>query len=470
MEHPMKKVTILLPLLLILSLLQGCHGSGSAATASALRLVNGDVGALDMYWFGSSTSTPIASGVPYSTASSGVGVSAGNSAIGIVSAGGAAPTGTTYSFSGGYSYTMVAVPSYDPITGQKTLLLKQLVDNQITPASGGGLLGVEDYSGFGGLDVYVVTGNVTTIPSGTTPLTNGIYSPVIMVPAAATSTSYHIQVTGAGAGPNNDVRLDIPSATIGNQQIMTLALTPTTGGVLVDGLLILQQGLTPLTGQPIVTPYKNGSARIRIAASGSASAATATINGTTSITGSPFSTYVPVPLFANIASLVGASPQSGVPTAAPQALTLAVSGGDASCNTTIPTAATPGQDLTLMIVAGATPECYLINDNNTLASAGYAKLRLVNGTNGSGSITLSYDSGVYSQSASFGTAASAVDAPIPNGTPYALSVSPPWTGSTSWGSAPPTLQQYGVYSVFLLGNTTTAASAVLSADHTYLNH
>jgi hypothetical protein len=484
MEHPMKRVTILLPLLLILSLLQGCHGS-SAITTSTVRMVNGDVSTLDMYWTGSGTAAPVASGVAFGAASTGFDINGGDQSVGVVYSGGPVPSGTPYSFTGGYNYTMVAVPSYDPITGQETPVLKQLIDYQATmPVPGQGLLGVANYSGAGSLDVYVVanTGAATSPISSINKVWTGVSGTTSYntVNTGSTSASYHIQVTGAGAGPNTDVRLDIPAAIIGNQQIMTLALTPTPGGVLVDGLLILEQGQNVISGstQQVVTPFKNGSARIRIVASSNATTSvTATATGTVlgaSLSPGSIGAYVPVPLFTNIAGLAAASPQSGVASAVALSSTIAqpvtlsvspppVSGGDTSCNTL---SAMVGQDITLLVVPGATPQCYVINDNNTLAPAGFAKLRLVNGVNGLGSVTLAYDT-TYTQSAASGVATSPVNVPVPSGSPYSLTLSP-WTGSVNWETTPPlTLQQYGVYSVFLLGNlpVTSAASAVLNSDY-----
>ncbi|MBM0107139.1 DUF4397 domain-containing protein [Steroidobacter sp. S1-65] len=67
------------------------------------------------------------------------------------------------------------------------------------------------------------------------------------------SGTYRLRVTG----PNNisDLRLDVPSITLEENQVATLILTETTGGVLVDAILLPQQG-APIT-------YKNTKARVR---------------------------------------------------------------------------------------------------------------------------------------------------------------------------------------------------------------
>jgi hypothetical protein len=446
----------------------GYPTGGFAFGSGTMRLVNGDINALDMYWSGSSSAVPVASSIAYGTASGGVDISAGNSSVVVVNSGGNAPAGIPFSFTGGYNYTMLAYPTYT--AGQETLQLAQLADNQAAPPSGEGLLGVADYAGAGSLDVYVIASNGDAIPSGTRPWASGIagsanYSAVT---TGSTSASFHIQVTGFGAGPNNDVRLDIPSVTLGNGQVMTLALTPTTGGVLVDGLLILQQEQNPIGGQQVVTPYKNGSARVRIAASfaaiGNAPITAATANGLSilaaSLSSGSVGPYVVVPLTGGAA----ATPQTGAPAGA-QALPVTLNGHAVSISGScaIATAtATPGQDLTLLVTgSAAAPQYCTIADDNTLAPAGYAKLRLVDGVNHyAGSFTLT-DGGAYQQSASFGAASTALDVLIPSGS---LSVSPA-TSNSDLGS--PALQVLGVYSVFMLGDSTSAAFAVLSADHTY---
>ena len=458
----MKKVTISLFLLFALSMLHGCKG-GSSNSTSTVRLVNGTSSSLDMYWSGSGSASAIASGVPYGNASNSLGISAGVSSIALASSGSSPSSGTPYSFSGGYSYTMLAYQTYPSGPSTPSLQVAQLIDNQLLPVFGEGLIGVADYSGAGSLDVYIWP----SVPPGTSPSfawASGIsgltkYS-TVPVPVPPGNASYRIQVTGAGAGYGNDVRLDIPSVTIGNQQILTLVLTPTIGGGLVDGLLVLQQGQVPQSSQNVVTSYKNGSARVRVAASfvapGNPPITSATANGVSILgLGSSLS-------LGSVSSYVAVPSTSITPPITINGITISVSLFCASATAT----ATPGQDLTLLVVGIASPPNYcLLPDDNTLAASGHAKLRLVNGVNNfTGSILLTYG-GLYQQNAAFGAASTTTSVPIPGGSPYALFESP--IGGGSLGS--PALQAQGVYSVFMLGDT-SAASAVLSTDHLYQEH
>jgi hypothetical protein len=467
MEHSMKKVSILLPLLMILSLLQGCHGSSGTAASSSVRLVNGDLSALNMYyWPGGSTTTPAASGIPYAVASSGVSIGSGDITIAVANAVSSAPSnGTAFSFTGGYGYTMVAYPSYK--SGQKTLQVAQLIDNQVIPPSGSGLFGIADYSSADKLDVYVVSGNNASL-AGASPWTlqGGISGNTAYAqePTGTTSAPFHIQVTGAGAGPNNDVRLDIPSITIGNQQVMTLALLPTQGGVLLDGLLILQQGINPMAGQPYATGYKNGSVRVRVAASGGSintiAASGVTINSAPIANSGDInavSAYIPV----SLTSYGGAAtPQSGVPATTPISLSVTIN-STVNCTASV----MPGQDLTVLFMNNA---CNPITDDNTLAvplsSGTAAKLRLVNAVNGTApSYGYSYAGSFNTAGVASGVASTPLNVPADGATNYNLSVTPSTGTSTSWGTTT-VLEPQGVYSIFVLGDT-TAASAVLVTDH-----
>jgi hypothetical protein len=490
----MKKVTISLFLLFALSMLHGCKGGGSSNSMSTVRLVNGTssfssfngtISPLDIYWSGSGSASAIASGVPYGNASISLGISAGVSSIALASSGSSPSSGTPYSFSGGYSYTMLAYQTYPSGPSTPSLQVAQLIDNQTAPVSGDGLIGVADYSGAGSLDVYMVLSGTSPSfawASGISGLTK--YS-TVPVPVPPGNASYHIRVTGAGAGYGNDVRLDIPSVIIGNQQVLTLVLTPTIGGGLVDGLLVLQQGETPLTAQQTVTStaqqtvtsYKNGSARVRIAGNFTTNGIISSATIKTNANGSPIlgsdltspnvSSYMVVPLNGG----TQATPQ--LPNVAasqlPLAITITVNG---VLVPGVTTTATPGADLTLLAVGSvASPTYYLLNDDNTLSTSGSAKLRLVNGINNlTGSISLNYG-GLYPQNAAFGAASTATNVPIPGGSPNTLAVS--FVGTNYGGTVPslgaPALQPQGVYSVFMLGDT-SAASGVLSTDHLYQEH
>src|SRR5205085_11308576 len=92
-----------------------------------------------------------------------------------------------------------------------------------------------------------------TSPSFTFPASTSLQSSAFLSVAPGT---YRIRITGNGNPA--DLRLDVPSVTLTNQEIASLILTPTTGGTLVDGALLAQQGA--------YSSGRNTSARVRLAA------------------------------------------------------------------------------------------------------------------------------------------------------------------------------------------------------------
>jgi hypothetical protein len=196
------------------------------------------------------------------------------------------------------------------------------------------------------------------VPTQST-LTGGSLSGFRTLPA----TSYRIRVTGAG-NPD-DVRLDMPTVALASKSFNTLVITPAgTGGVLLNGTVIQQGGVTPVS-------VKNTQARVRVAASvgggGVVAAKAGTLNLLTNTT-SPR-----IGLTAGAYKLVTAG---SVP------LTVQVNG------TVLPSAGnstlTAGGDYTLLVYGpSASPTVQLIPDDNRLPNVSTrAKIRLVNGLSG----------------------------------------------------------------------------------------
>jgi len=343
----------------------------------------------------------------------------------------------TQSVSDGVHNTLVAY------TTASSLRTRYLTDNEAAPTSGTAKFRVFNTSyEAGNVDVYV------TAPTDS--LTNATANALLIggerfsTYGEITAGTYRIRVTAAG--DKTDLRLDIPSVTLTDQQILTLVLTSTPGGVLVNGLLINQQG--PLQAQV------NGYARVRLAAAAAASGTVAaTVNGVnlsngTVSTGKPpaIGTYLQVPAGALTASV-------------------SINGTDVS-----PTGLTaaPGADLTLLVLGSASaPQVSLISDDNSPAlTSGYVKLRLVNGVNGlNAALTLQANNGVLTKSANiaFGAAAEAtqvVGSTTASPTPLEVDSA---TSSNALYTANVALLTPGVYTLFMLGDA-AAPSAVLRLD------
>jgi Domain of unknown function (DUF4397) len=428
--------TFLLVLLTLISL-HGCgHKGSSGSSQNTVRLVNGTSNTLDMVTGG----TILASGVAYGTPSGDVTLLAGSYLIELEDTGTGIPSGQfNLTFSAAAPFTLLAYMA------SQNLQIAQFVDDEPAPASGDGKIRIADLStDAGSVDVYVSTDN--------NPL-HDVYAPGVVSPALLSAqhlvqisfgsssysevpaNTYHIWVTGAG--DKTDLRLDMPSTAIADQQISTLALTSTTGGALLDGLLVNQQGA--------VVARQNTNARMRIAANTttdltSATAANLSLLGGVSPFNSDVGSYVLVP--------AGSTP-------------IALSSGTGIGSCASPVTTVHGEDLTLLVTAAT---CTVLTDDNTRPLGSFAKLRLVNGVNGGGNISLEDNSVLIASDVASGGAS----VPTANGNQGLVSsaslsnltVSP----STPAFSAPNvTLLPESVYSLFMLGSS-SAVTGVLTHD------
>jgi hypothetical protein len=395
------------------------------------------------------TSTKLATGIAYAQASSSVTVTSGLSTIELENTGSSIPTAqTSFSFSNGIPYTLLAYNS------GSNMYVAALPDNEIAPATGNGKIRIADLSpDAGNLDIYMAVQDSTSDVYTPSAPSAALNAATILAANLSGTTSYrelahntyHIWVTGAN--DKTDLRLDIPSITINDQQITTLILTSTTGGVLVDGLLISQ----PLSGVGgAVVAQKNTNARVRIASNFSAgdNITAATVSGkpilaTTLTVDSPLSKYSLVPagtlaIPANLAITITAlSPftTTGLTT---------VAGND---YTLLTTGTSSGQSSGLTYV--------LLSDDNTRPTTGYAKLRLINGN--ASTLSLVYNSITQATGVAPLTSSPSVSVQTGGNTNSIV------VGSLNLTSV--NLQSQGVYSLFMFNNASSIPSGyVMSKD------
>ena len=421
----MKKIGIILSSLLALAMLQGCSkskDSGSGSSQSTVRLVNAtiDYASLDLIV----SSTKLASGVAIGSASSYATIDSGATTFSVERGGSGTPSAqTTLTLSKDVDYTLLAYTS-----GQK-LQVMSLTDNEDAPASGNGKIRVSNLSSDGGsMDVYMM-GDGGTLSAAST-LANSVGGTTGYL--EVNKGTYHIWVTTAGN--KTDLRLDLPSIAISDQQVLTLVLTGTVGGVLVDGFLVTQKGE--------VSARKNGSARVRLAAN-------ITANGSIDAT-------------ANGVSLGSASRSVGSYTLVPAgalSVSVVVNGNTVNAGDLN---AEAGADLTLLAVGdGASPRFFLLNDDNRRPVSG-VKLRLVNGINGLGdNISLTADYNLLAHDVAPGTA-SAV-ASVGSGTISLMEVNSSQANTSLYRATDVSLQSLGVYSLFMMGNN-AAPTGILRRD------
>ena len=269
--------------LVALPFLHGC-GNSSSSSSGSVRLVNAttEYPSLDLYW----STNAVSAGVASFSAGSYGSVDSGTQTLTLRSAGTATASATgSYSLGGDTRYTIV---SYIAPTGGLTGAL--LNDSEAAPTTGTAKFRVFNtiaYVPSGStvatdlLDVYLTsttTSCTALASSGVSPTASNVRAlgGYVEITAPTAGTTYRVCVTGAG--DRGDLRLDLPSLTLKDQQITTLVLTATPGGVLVNGVQVDQQDA--------VTARTNPSARVRVVADAANRATvSATVNGTTLASG-----------------------------------------------------------------------------------------------------------------------------------------------------------------------------------------
>ncbi|MGC3982523.1 MAG: DUF4397 domain-containing protein [Steroidobacteraceae bacterium] len=413
-------------------LCSACGGSDDSSSSSSsntyVRLVNAtQVNNLKL----TVSSTTSASGISSGSASDYASMTAATySAIVSVDDGSLSTSSST-------SLTMSADTYYSVVAyargGQIKLLI--LTDTVSTPATGFAALTIANAgTDAGNVDVYTVSPG-TSVTSDMSPTFSSVSAGSSSLTNSISAGTYDIVVT-ASSKPN-DVRLTMSSVTLTSTEVATLTLTSTSGGSLVDGAMIQQKGAVQL--------YPANKARVRVVAAFAAGTANptvaASIGGTTlnSVTAPSIGTYTLVPANSSTYT-VGVN---GV-TLGTLPSQIFASGGDYSILVF-------GTD-----VNSASVE--VLTDNNQLPSSG-AKIRLINGAVSTAGISLSANYVPLFSEQSYGTASDYVG--ITTGSTL-FQLTSPVTAFSSY-SATVTVLSGGVYSLFVLGNTTSAIE-VLSKD------
>lgn len=403
--------------------LASCGGGSLSVNDGHVRLVNAAAGiaSLDLY----QSSSLLSSGVAGNTAGPYVDLESGsytfNLSLGGSSAIAATLPGTVQKKD---DYTIVAY------TTGGTLTAAYLADSEGSPSSGTAKLRLfnTDAGDVPSVDAYLLTSACSGLAaSPAAPIitaVNGLQATYTQVIASSGGgTAYHLCVTAAG--DKSDLRLDIPSLTLSDGQIVTVILTRSNGGVLLNGLVLNQQGS--------LNAATNASSRMRLAVGATGGAlVTASANGVslgTNLAAPAVGSYVLVPsgplvLDATVGGAAVADPGLIVP---------------------------PGADLTLLVAGtAATPPVLIVDDNSASTStANPVKLRLVNGMNTSGPATLTDNFINVGTPAAFGTSSGYGQVQAST----ALAQLQASVGMMQLCQSPNiTLSAGKVYSVFLLGN------------------
>lgn len=287
------------------------------------------------------------------------------------------------------------------------------------------------------LDVYLVSKACSELSDTDVPDFQSITDVTSTGFTSFTAGSRRVCVTAAD--DPSDLRYEIPALALADQQIATLVLTRSSGGVLLDGLLANQQGT--------VTHYANPYARVRLAAGASAAATVgATVNDVTLATSTTSPTVGQY-------RLVAAGD-----------LTTSVSiGGTAQSVTGL--AAASGSDQTLLVLGtAASPTVNLLTDVNLPSSSSSkpVRIRLVNALNGSnGGLTLTLDGEIVGDGVTLGAASTPVNVAASTAT-SSLELS--LAGTVLQTLADQTLTSGKVYTLFAMGDLGGTVTATLRAD------
>ncbi|MDP3821280.1 MAG: DUF4397 domain-containing protein [Burkholderiales bacterium] len=415
---------------LTLALLNGC-GGGSLDTEGSIRLVNAtsEYATLDLY----AGADRISAGVASNSAGAYANIEADTYTFNLKSGGSTATAvSTRREVDEKDHHTLVAY------TSGGTLTTEYLSDEERAPSSGTAKLRVFHTAATdaGNVDLFLVNTPCAELQSSTASAiasnVSGLQSGFTEVSAASGGSSYHACITAAG--DKSALRLDIPALSLSNQQVATLILTRTAGGVLLNGMLLTQQGT--------LTPALNTSARVRLAASASAAGVVTARLGSVllgSQTSPAVGGYTLVPAGSSAVEING--------------VTVPLSNQDAS--------ATAGGDFTLLVTGStAAPAARLIADDNTVSTSTVraTKIRLVNGLNGvGGTVTLSVDDEAVGNGAAFGQASSPEQVQSSAGL---ARLEANYSATRLYLREDVTLTAGRVYTLFLLGDVPVAPALV----------
>jgi hypothetical protein len=411
-------------------LLSGCDDGGGKDRAQ-LRLLNLSPGytSLDLYANNEDEDTDQQrlAGVAYDTLSDYVEVESGTYTVKFKRAGVSSTLQTLSSkqLADDTHSTFVAFGS----TGHFSAL--QVSDDVTAPDNGLVKVQLLNAAEAGTVDVYLTESSVSL--DDATPTFSGVAAGGTGTITTIDSGDYRLRVTGAS--DSADLRLDVPTLALDSRQVVTLVLSATEGGVLVNAVSLPQQGS--------ITKFANTRARIR-GAVGIANGTTVTlrVGGVTLLNN-------------NAVGVVGAYAQV-------EAGTVAVGLGVNGAAVSVPEQTlVAGGDYTLLIWSNADgTQTTLISDDNRLPSSSVqAKVRVMNGLSASDvPVTLFVNFFPLVENIPLGQASAflAVD----DGSDYQLDVSNSDTAQPLLTKTGVTLQASGVYTLFMSSSNGTISGTL----------
>ncbi len=417
----LRRVPAFLALSLTLATGLAACGGGDDAKDATVRFLNAtvDVGSLSMYTDDDrrTTDTPSDSVSDYAT------VNAGSYEFEFKRSGSdSSVLTTTSSLSEETPHTVIAWGR------EGSIRMSITEDDQDLPSAG--LVKLRVFNGAtdaGPVDIYVgdETTDFSSVSASSTSVGVGSYSGF----TERSAGTLRVRITSSGN--RDELRLEIPALQTQSQQLITLVLQPTQGGVLVHALALVQQAA--------VSAQKNQQARVRLVASIEANGVVAARVGDTVLSNATTSpnigSYLLVP-------------------AGTRALSAQVAGNTVFSETL---GFVAGQDYTVL-VHGDTATAFVnrVSDDNRAATSGRAKIRLVHGVLGYDALTLTVDSASVANDLAYGSVSSFVSVANNSGDAL-LEVTSPLSSTALYTTSRPnssstgiSLESTGVYTLFML--------------------
>jgi hypothetical protein len=246
--------------------------------------------------------------------------------------------------------------------------------------------------------------------------------------------TYRLRVTGAG--DTDDLRFDLSGLALESTDVVSIILTATEGGALVNALVLPQQGE--------LTTYPNTKARIRGAQGLASGTATLSVGGVRLLNN-------------NVIGVIGSTYQQVE--AGTVEVALGVNG------TAVPAGSrtlTAGADYTLLVWTdsnGATQTSIIADDNRLPDSASDVKMRVLNGMSGLGNpVTLAVNFDTVADSVVLNTASSYEE--ISSGSAIQLDVYDSLLSTQLYNRNDVTLTANTVYTLFMAGSSANAVGTL----------
>jgi hypothetical protein len=417
---------------LSLPILNGCGNDN--AQMGEVRVINAttEYSSLDLYTQASDGGDDlVVSGAAPGAASAYTGVDRGTYTFVVKSTGAAANAATV-------SGTVAKTDHYSIVTyltgGKATATF--LSDEESAPAPGNAKLRIFNAANgeAASVDVFLSTHDCSALTVTDTAFASavtGLQTTYSQVTASAAGTPWNVCVFAAG--DTSTLLLDLPALTLKDQEIATLILTHTAGGVLLNGAVLDQQGAMTATTSQI--------SRVRVAADAAGSGQVSVNLGSVDLTS--LATSPSINDYATLASgtLSGTVTINGTAKPIPSLVVA------------------PGTDYTLLVSGDATtPVVTLIADNNTpsVSSTSPVKARVINGVNGlSGTLSATIDNKSLGN-VTPNTASAYVQIPATTGTSTvqaSIVTNPTSLVNQSFTSG-------GVYTVFIWGDASAPKLAI----------